>query len=66
MKTDKPKINPMEGVVKPEILAVHMRQSIAGIRNSYSYVRGALQFLERRPPNPYICQLLELTLEKSR
>jgi len=57
-------INPMTGVVKPEILKVHMKQCIEGMDRSRSYVRGALQYLTRKPPNKYIVPLLELTLRK--
>lgn len=57
-------VNPMKGVVKPDILVVHMRQCCEGRDKSRSYVRGALQYLRQKPPNPNIIPLLKLTLER--
>lgn len=58
------KIDPMKGVVKPEILATHIRQCVGGDTNSRSYLRGAIQYLERKPPNPFVVPLLKKALEQ--
>lgn len=58
------RIDPLTGVVKPEILAVHIRQCVAGNINSRNYVRGAVQFLERKPPNPFIVPLLKKAMQR--
>lgn len=57
-------INPLTGVVKPEILTVHIKQCCDGMDRSRSYVRGAVQYLERKPPNPFIVPLLKKALQR--
>ena len=66
MKTKyKTKINPMKGVVKPEELRKQIQACVAGDSNARSYLRGAIQYLERKPPNPYIVPVLRKALESS-
>lgn len=65
MKT-KSKIDPMKGVVKPDTLTDQIRASVAGNVYARSYVKGAFQYLTRKPPNPYIVPLLKRALEMSK
>lgn len=58
------KLDPFEGVVKPDELREQIRGCVAGNDKSRSYCRGALQFLQRRSPNPYIVPLLKKVLEQ--
>lgn len=58
------KVDAFKGVVKPDVLKEHMKNCVKGDDKSRSYVRGALQFLERKSPNPFIVPLLKKTLEK--
>lgn len=58
------KIDPMEGVVKADVLSESLRSLRNREHNARSYVRGALQYLQRKPPNPYIVPLLRFALEK--
>lgn len=62
----KPRVDPMTGVVKPEILTVHIKECCGGMAKSRSYLRGAIQVLERKPPNLFIVPLLKKALEKFR
>jgi len=55
---DKP--DPMSGVVNPDLLVDHLR------KGDYSYIRGSLQVLERKPPNPFIVPILKKALERLR
>ena len=57
-------ISPLTGVVKPEVLVVHIKQCCDGMDRSKSYLRGALQYLERKPPNPFIVPLLKKALQR--
>ncbi len=50
----------MKGVVKPDELIAALRKA------DVSYVRGALQFLERKPPNPFVVPILKKALERFR
>lgn len=61
---NKVKIDPFKGVVKPDDLRTHMQKCAAGENYSRSYVRGALHWLQKKPPNPYIVPLLQKVLEK--
>jgi hypothetical protein len=56
----KTRIDPMKGVVNPDLLIDAIR------RRDYSYVRGALQWLERNPPNPFVVKFLKKALERIR
>ena len=58
------KIDPFKGVVKPEILREQIKASARGDRKAWSYCRGALNYLERKPPNPFIVKILKKVLEK--
>ena len=58
MKEAQPKIDPFKGVVKSDVLIERMKA------RDTSYVRGALQWLAKHPPNPYIVPLLRAALEK--
>lgn len=64
MKNAKSKIDPMKGVVKPDVLIENMRKMVAGDANARSYCRGSLNYLSRKPPNPYIVPLLQRAMEK--
>lgn len=66
MKEDTSKIDPFAGVRKGDVLKVHIRQMCGGLDRSRSYCRGALQFLERHPPNKYIVPLLRKAMQKAR
>ena len=57
---DSSKKDPMKGVVKPAELVTAIRQA------NVSYMRGALQYLERKPPNPFIVPVLKKALERLR
>ena len=52
--------DPLKGVHQPELLLERIK---AG---DTSYVRGSLQYLERKPPNPFIVPVLKKVLEKYR
>lgn len=52
--------DPLKGVHQPELLLERIKA------RDYSYVRGSLQVLERKPPNPYIVPVLKKALEKFR
>jgi hypothetical protein len=58
------KIDPFDGVVKKDALKAHMLKLRDGNDSSKSYIRGSLQYLERRPPNPFIVPVLRKTLER--
>jgi hypothetical protein len=58
------KVNPMAGVVNPDKLAVQLQKLKRGDSFAKSYVRGSLQWLERRPPNKHIVPVLRKALEK--
>lgn len=62
---NKSKIDPFAGVVKADVLKEHIRGLINGKRESFSYIRGSLQYLERHPPNKYIVPLLKRAQEKA-
>ena len=64
MRTNMPKIDPMKGVVKGDVLSEQLRLLRDRERNARSYVRGALQYLQRKPPNPHIVPLLTYALRK--
>jgi len=55
----------MAGVAKPDELKGHIRLAVTGDWNSRSYVRGALRYLEQKPPNPFVVPILKKVLEKS-
>lgn len=59
-------IDPMKGVVNPESLVAQLNKLKAGDSNAKSYVRGSLQVLERKPPNPLIVPILRRAMEKYR
>jgi hypothetical protein len=54
------RIDPFKGVVNPDTLVAALK------RRDTSYVRGSLQVLERKPPNPFIVPLLKKALERFR
>lgn len=58
----KNRIDPWRGVVNPDLLIAAIK------RRDYSYVRGALNYLQgtkkRKPPNPYIVPFLTKALER--
>lgn len=58
------KIDPMKGVVKSEELSKSLRLLQNREHGARSYVRGALMYLTRKPPNPYIVPLLSYALRK--
>lgn len=62
MKT-KPRVDPFKGVVNPDTLKDAMRKMVSGDAKSKSYCRGALQYLERKPPNPFIVKVLRKAME---
>lgn len=51
---------PLKGVVKPDILVDRLR------KGDLSYLRGSLQVLERKPPNPFIVPIIKKRLEQLR
>jgi len=57
-------IDVMKGVVKADVLSDALRSLRDGEHNARSYVRGALQYLTHKPPNPHIVPLLRHALEK--
>jgi hypothetical protein len=57
-------IDPFAGVVKPDELKVELKRLARGAHDARSYIRGALQWLERKPPNPYIVPLLKRAMER--
>ena len=64
MRKNKSKIDPMKGVVNADILKQELRNMVDGKPNARSYVRGALNYLERKPPNPFIVKVLKKALER--
>ncbi len=64
MKQDSLKIDPMAGVVKSDVLLASLRSLRNRELGARSYVRGALLYLTRFPPNPYIVPILNRALEK--
>ncbi len=58
------KIDPMKGVVKPDVLSESLRSLRDREQGARSYVVGALKYLAAHPPNPYIVPLLKHALEK--
>ena len=63
MKT-KGRVDPFKGVVNPGILKENIRKMMDGDDRARSYCRGALQFLERKPPNPHIVKVLKRAMER--
>lgn len=64
MKNDS-RVDPFKGVVNPDILKENIRKMCDGDNNARSYCRGALQFLERKPPNPFIVKVLKKAMVKT-
>lgn len=62
--TREKKIDPFKGVVNPDSLRDEMRKMAAGDWDAKSYVRGALKYLEKHPPNKYIVPLLRKAMER--
>jgi hypothetical protein len=58
------RIDPMKGVVKPELLREQLVKLRDGDANARSYIRGSLQWLEKNPPNKYIAPILKKALER--
>lgn len=58
------RVDPLKGVVNPESLVEQLKNLKAGDIYAKSYIRGALQYLERRPPNKHIAPILRKALEK--
>jgi len=50
----------MKGVVDPPSLIAALR------RGDFSYLRGSLQVLERKPPNPFIVPIIKKRMEQIR
>lgn len=63
-RTVKSKIDPMKGVVKPEVLREYLLKLRENSAYARSYIRGSLQYLQRHPPNPHIVPILRHALEK--
>lgn len=61
----KSRVDPFKGVVNPDALRDQMRKMVAGNANAKSYCRGALNYLERKPPNPFIVEVLRKALERT-
>ena len=59
-----PKVDPMKGVVKPDVLSESLRSMRNREQGARSYVIGSLKYLERHPPNPHIVPVLRYALEK--
>lgn len=64
MRKNKSRVDPFKGVVNPDILKTEMKKMVAGDAKSRSYCRGALNYLERKPPNPFIVKVLKKALER--
>lgn len=58
------RIDPMKGVVNPELLIEQLRKLKAGDSSAKSYIRGSLQVLDRNPPNKLIVPMLRKAMEK--
>lgn len=56
--------DPLKGVLNPESLVLELKRLAAGAHDAKSYIRGSLQVLERKPPNPYIVPLLKKALAR--
>lgn len=57
-------VNPFKGVVKSDVLKENIRKACNGDTNAKSYCRGALAYLERKPPNPFVVKVLKKALER--
>lgn len=55
-----------EGVHNPDLVVAAVRNLQEGDRDAESYLRGSIQFLERKPPNPFIVPLLRKALHEFR
>lgn len=58
------RVDPFRGVVNPGILRDEMKKMVAGDSKARSYCRGALMYLEKKPPNPFIVKLLKKAMER--
>lgn len=56
----------MKGVHNPEALIEQIRAHVAGNGNAGGYLRGSIQYLERKPPNPFVVPLLRKVLHEFR
>lgn len=63
MRNSKSRVDPFKGVVNPEILREQMKKMVEGDSKARSYCRGALNYLERKPPNPLIVDVLKRAFE---
>lgn len=61
----KSRVDPFKGVVNPDALRDQIRKMVAGNASAKSYCRGALNYLERKPPNPFIVEVLRKALERT-
>ena len=59
------RVDPFKGVVNPNTLKDMIRKAVGGDAKARSYCRGALQYLERKPPNPFIVKVLKKAMERT-
>ena len=61
----KSRVDPFKGVVNPHLLKAEIKKATDGDAKARSYCRGALNYLQRKPPNPFIVKILKKVLERT-